>query len=65
MSHGTNVELALRDLSIEIEKLQEDRDKWRQLARDLMKWSDPPKMDWANDEYRVALTAYWKAVRGE
>lgn len=46
-------------------ELESERSKWQQLAEDLMKWSDPPKMDWANDEYRAALTAYWKAVRGD
>lgn len=35
MSHGTNAELALRDLSIEIEKLQTERDKWRDIAERL------------------------------
>ena len=33
MSHGTNPELALRDLAIEIEVLQADRDRWRKLAQ--------------------------------
>lgn len=40
MSHGTNVELALRDLAIEIEKLQQDRDKWRDWATDYA-YDDP------------------------
>ncbi len=40
MSHGTNVELALRDLSIEIEKLQQDRDRWRDWATDYA-YDDP------------------------
>lgn len=35
MSHGTNTELALRDLAIEIEKLQLDRDKWQNIAERL------------------------------
>ena len=32
MSHGTNVELALRDLAIEIEKLQAERNGWKTIA---------------------------------
>jgi len=32
MSHGTNVELALRDLGIEIEKLRGDCDRWKTIA---------------------------------
>lgn len=40
MSHGTNVELALRDLAIEIEKLQEDRDRWRNWAEEYF-YTDP------------------------
>lgn len=30
MSEGTNIELAFRDLGIEIEKLIDDRDKFRE-----------------------------------
>jgi hypothetical protein len=37
MSEGSYIELALRDLSIEIEKLQEDRDRWRNIADELAK----------------------------
>lgn len=40
MSHGTNVELALRNLAIEIEKLQEDRDTWRNWAEEYF-YTDP------------------------
>jgi hypothetical protein len=35
MSEGSYVELALRDLGLEIEKLQEDRNRWRKIADDL------------------------------
>jgi predicted nucleic acid-binding Zn-ribbon protein len=35
MSEGSYVELALRDLGIEIEKLQEDRDHWHSVASSL------------------------------
>jgi hypothetical protein len=37
MSEGNYAQLALRDLGIEIEKLQEDRDRWRKIADELAK----------------------------
>ena len=42
-----------------------DRDKWQELAENIMKWTDPPKQDWARDEYRAALLEYWELMRGE
>lgn len=45
-------------------ELESERRKWQQLAEDLMKWGDPPKMDWANREYRAAVTAYFEAIQG-
>lgn len=43
MSEGSNVQLAWRDLGIEIEKLQEDRDNLRRIIKNYYK---------ADEEYR-------------
>lgn len=47
-------------------ELKGDRDKWKLLAENLMRWSDPPNIPAdAEPEYREALLAYYEAVRGE
>lgn len=47
-------------------ELKVNHDKWRSLAENIMRWSDPPNIPADVDpKYREALLAYYEAVRGE
>ena len=54
VSEGTNAELALRDLAIEIEKLQIERDEWRSIAKrfyDNRNSLNADELRWAAEAY--------------
>jgi hypothetical protein len=67
MSHGTNIELTHRDLGIEIEKLLEDRDHWRNVANGFADEIEYLQMELseAKSEYTKLSNKYTRAIRGE